>query len=137
MAYLFKRERIHQSLRLGLFGAWKHSQPSLHSQLEVLHRSCPLLLGGFSLFGEEGFLDLDENRRQQDETVRLFGSTAGLHELAALGIKIPTDHLMGSYEMNFMEQLQQAYRDDNLLGDIELSDLCQVKIFPTVRFQDR
>ena len=39
MAYLFAKDVLHQSLRLGLAGAWEHDHPEMLDALRLLYRS--------------------------------------------------------------------------------------------------
>jgi hypothetical protein len=47
MAYLFAKDVVQQSLRLGFAGAWDYSNPDLAQPLAMIEKHCPLLLRSF------------------------------------------------------------------------------------------
>ncbi len=47
MAYLFVRDVIQQSLRLGLVGVWDHTYPELIEALDLLNTQYPTLIQSF------------------------------------------------------------------------------------------
>ena len=51
MGYLFSRDVMSQSMRLGLAGSWEY-YPQLTEALTLLQEYCPLLVRGFLPIGE-------------------------------------------------------------------------------------
>ena len=44
MAYLFRLDQFHHSVRLGLAGSWRDSHPILLQIIQELYKSCPRLI---------------------------------------------------------------------------------------------
>jgi hypothetical protein len=47
MAYLFAKDVVQQSLRLGFAGAWEYTHPNLSDPMAIIKEHCPLLLRSF------------------------------------------------------------------------------------------
>ena len=60
MGYLFSREVLSQSLRLGLAGAWDHHHPEFIDALRMINTDCPSLV--------QSFLPIGERDAQEEET---------------------------------------------------------------------
>ena len=57
MGYLFSKDVMAQSLRLGLAGAWNVTHPEIVDALSLIDTACPTLVGSFLPVGEQ---DMDE-----------------------------------------------------------------------------
>jgi len=58
MAYLFTKDRLRQSLRLALAGAWINSYPDIIRRLSSIQGNCPTLMDKYISSNEDGLLDL-------------------------------------------------------------------------------
>ncbi|KAL8915963.1 MAG: hypothetical protein Q9208_008763 [Pyrenodesmia sp. 3 TL-2023] len=72
MGYLFAKDVLKQSMRLGLAGSWDHSHPDLMEALEFLESRCPSLLKSFLPTSEHTIQDAeDETQPQRSHMVDL------------------------------------------------------------------
>jgi hypothetical protein len=70
MAYLFSRERVKQSVRLGFAGAWDHDHPELRPMLDQIQRNCPHLIRSFTPRYEHDLMVNDDIDVEADITVQ-------------------------------------------------------------------
>ena len=63
MGYLFSRDLLLQSIRLGLAGAWDHGHPHIVAALQQIDSTCPALINAFLPISEQS---LDESVQSQD-----------------------------------------------------------------------
>jgi hypothetical protein len=124
MAYLFTKDRLRQSLRLALAGAWSHLHPDITQRLSIIQSNCPTLVDKYISSGEDGLLDLQDKPIKPD---RCFGSRKSWLEYGSyLGIDM-ADPLP-------LERLQQACR--TIYGiDPDAETLCLALAFPNIRIR--
>ncbi|RDW84612.1 hypothetical protein BP6252_02202 [Coleophoma cylindrospora] len=60
MAYLFAKENVRQSLRLGLAGSWEEAFPELEEPLHMIQEHCPRLVRSFVPLNERS-MEMDDN----------------------------------------------------------------------------
>lgn len=59
MGYLFAKDVLRQSIRLGLAGAWDHEYPEISESMDSLKETCPNLV--------KSFLPVSEHKNEQEE----------------------------------------------------------------------
>jgi hypothetical protein len=69
MGYLFSRERVKQSIRLGFAGAWNHEYPELRAMLDQIETNCPHLMQSFVPRHERGMSDTTDGTEAEAEVV--------------------------------------------------------------------
>lgn len=138
MAYLFKKDKFRQSLRLGFAGAWRHTHPAVSCQLASIQATCPLLTDHFIISNEPGLLD-DLNSDEFSDEFRAFKcADARLDSvLSTLDIAIPGGHSQGLLERQFLSRLKLAYRDLYGIQNPEVSMNCKINSFANIRFKKR
>jgi hypothetical protein len=133
MAYLFGKDRLAQSLRLGFAGAWHYKYARLSHQLMSLQESCPYLIGSFMSPNETDLPCYTKQKLRSVEQVpsgpshstdntnlSVFGqSNLFAPTLHSLRIDIPSGYIQNHSQRIFANKLKQIYRD-NL--NLELSD---------------
>ena len=60
MAYLFTKDVVRQSIRLGLAGAWAYDYPELNEPLSLLYEKCPRLLNSFVPISEHNKTEVND-----------------------------------------------------------------------------
>jgi len=60
MAYLFTKDVVRQSIRLGLAGAWAYDYPELSKPLSLLYEKCPRLLNSFVPTSEHNMTEVND-----------------------------------------------------------------------------
>ena len=117
MGYLFARDVMTQSLRLGLAGAWSHGHPELVEALSLLDEQCPTLVKGFLPIGEqegvddgsaEGFNSIEVDDEHRFGQVFMRGFQLDRH----FGIKASTNLMKLDPQYRFIQHLMTAYRTD-------------------------
>lgn len=114
MAYLFAKDVVRQSLRLGLAGAWNHEYPELMDALVLLDTQCPTLVKSFLPVDEQGMDDVAEGCHSvladdQHEAGEL--SLIGF-VLNGFQITATTNLMRLSPQHDFIQHLMAAYRQD-------------------------
>jgi hypothetical protein len=142
MAYLFNKDNVRQSFRLGLAGAWKSDHPELRQWLCELAQSCPLLISGLIHSGEdpEFMSHLQLSRHNPDPVyyphpVHLKPSVYRRLGGVDLAVKFFQNDLGGPGK-GFSDALQLAYCDDFSLH-ISQPLHYAIACFESVRFHDR
>jgi ribosomal protein S17E len=143
MAYLFGKDRLAQSLRLGLAGAWHQNYPQLSHQLMSLLGSCPSLIESFMSPNE-----YDENKHKLMNIVPSESSSAGKVDIKAFGqdnslaqtlrylkIDIPSGYIQNHSQRVFADKLKQIYRDD--FNSNFSNNLYVTRLVANVQFKDR
>lgn len=69
MAYLFTKDNVMQSLRLGFSGAWTHDHPELPDPLGYIHTHCPQLIDSFVPPSERKENEVDADEEDGDDGV--------------------------------------------------------------------
>jgi hypothetical protein len=134
MAYLFKKDKFRQSLRLGFAGAWRHTHPAVSCQLASIQATCPLLTDHFIMSNEPGLLDdlnSDEFRAFKCADARLDSV------LSTLDIAIPGGFSQGLLERQFLSRLKLAYKDLYGIQNPEVYMNCKINSFANIRFKKR
>ena len=67
MGYLFSRDVLLQSLRLGLAGAWDVTHPEVVEGLRQLELHCPVLIKSFLPRGERDLKDIEDDEDQEQD----------------------------------------------------------------------
>ena len=115
MAYLFAKDVIQQSLRLGLAGAWNHDHPELMSAMQVLDKQCPTLIKSFLPVNEqdlddaEGFHSVTTDSQHCAAQLSWKGFVLGVDSFR---IKATTNLMKLSPQHDFIQHLMAAYRQD-------------------------
>ena len=140
MAYLFKKDRLVQSLRLGFAGAWAHKHPLLSQCLSRVQLHCPTLAGSFTNPSLTSISDSQDTQSKfvcgpNHESIHAFNqSSTQLTDL--LGVQIPTrGYVQNSAQRSFRKRLKEAYINDY---KIDWQDtLCNIELFNNIRFINR
>lgn len=148
MAYLFGKDRLAQSLRLGFAGAWHHKFARLSNRLTSLQESCPYLSGSFISPNEtdlpcyterklQNVEQIPESSHSTDNTnIKVFGRnnlfTQTLHYLQ---IDIPSGYIQNHSQRVFANKLKQIYRDD--LNIDYNNNLYVTRLVANIQFRDR
>jgi hypothetical protein len=69
MAYLFAKDNIAQSLRLGFAGAWVYAYPELADPLQLIRQHCPHLIDSFLPLSECDHNIKDDNDSYNNDQV--------------------------------------------------------------------
>lgn len=116
MGYLFSRDVIQQSLRLGLAGAWDHDFPEMVEALRMLNDECVTLVQSFLPIGEQ---DLDEadmegyhNVIGDNEHRSAQVTMAGFVLDGYFRIKASTKLMKLDPQHRFIQHLMAAYRNE-------------------------
>lgn len=129
MAYLFQRDSIRQSCRLGLFGAWDHL-PSTSLLQEVISK-CPNLHQSYTMF--------DEDSTMSPFSIQ-FHNKLDTHQVGqSEKIEIPyTDRMMAEKPL-FIQKLIQSYQSDYYHISPPDDLLCsnRLVLFSKLAFADR
>ena len=113
MGYLFARDVIYQSLRLGLAGAWDHDHPEIVDALRLLDSKCSLLVKSF-LPTNELAIDDDESSNAQS-TNQHFSVQLSLRGFSMDGhfrMRATTNLMRLSPQHDFVQHFMAAYRKD-------------------------
>ena len=112
MGYLFSRDVMTQSIRLGLAGAWDHHHPELMQALHMVDNLCPSLVQSFLPTGEQTIKDDNDTAHTvvgDRQHLRAQLSNGGFELRGELSInngaklmKLPPQH-------PFLQQLLHAY----------------------------
>lgn len=117
MAYLFAKDVIQQSLRLGLAGAWNHDHPELMEALVLLDEQCPTLVKSFLPVDEQD-INLDDMEgshsvKMDDQhcapQLSLRGFVLNTHSFR---VKATTNLMKLDPQHDFIQHLMTAYRQD-------------------------
>jgi hypothetical protein len=145
MAYLFNKDRLAQSLRLGFAGAWSYEYPFVSHCLAQIHSRCPRLSSSFTASFMTDALDTTNTTEMpcqyatdfSHSNIRGFNNSAtkATDFLHNLQITIPTRGFVQSgVERFFYSKLVDAYARDyrvNCYGK-----LCNINLFDNIRFEN-
>jgi hypothetical protein len=140
MAYLFGKDTMQQSLRLGFAGAWAHTFPSLSRRLGTIQSHCPNLASSFIGSSRAGLLEPTTEERSKyvsdsnHTDISAFGRVS-TERTDGLGVEIPTAFAQSFGEREFFSRLQQAYRTTYNANCT--NRLCDIRQFGAVRFVNR
>jgi hypothetical protein len=143
MAYLFEKDILLQSLRLGFVGAWTHTHPSLSQRLARIQSYCPNLARSFIVSCRAGLLeptiDLAKTRSKYVSDYNHTGISVfvgiSIERTNNLSVKIPTRFAQSLDERDFFSRLQRAYRCTYNANCT--NRLCDIRQFGAVRFKTR
>lgn len=117
MGYLFARDVMQQSLRLGLVGAWDHDHPEMVEALRMLNDRCDTLVQSFLPVGEQ---DLNEDALAEgfhsvlgdDEHHSAQVSMRGFVLDGYFRIRATTNLMKLDPQHSFVQHLMAAYRNE-------------------------
>lgn len=134
MAYLFQKDCLRQSLRLGLSGAWSQLNPVQYDMLVRISDKCPRLINSFILLQEEGQADIDQTLPQRSQ---LYGDENLMSPaLDLLQIRILHSQCPIIYNEPFLLQLRHAYQEAG--QDMKsVPNIHNLQMSPCVSFNDR
>ena len=123
MAYLFAKDVVVQSLRLGFAGAWRQASPDLQDPLELIRQHCPELTESFLPPSERTIdaiafaADKEGDNVQQDAlhqsvkvSIKGFVLTHSIADQLQLRHNTSLGNLSAAHL--FIQQLQQAFHQD-------------------------
>jgi hypothetical protein len=147
MAYLFQKDSLRQSFRLGFAGAWQYSHPIATQELNSIEKSCPILVNSLILINETETLASERvsnvsSTFSNSEVLSAFGSAESANTFATtlqqLRIQIPYKVICNQYEELFVRKLQQAYGDAYGIQNPSISsNNCKIDSCANVRFKRR
>ena len=118
MGYLFSRDVMQQSLRLGLVGAWDHDFPEMVEALRMLNDQCATLVQSFLPIGEQ---DRDEDEAHAEGYHNVLGdnehhsaqvSISGFVLDGYFRIMASTKLMKLDPQHKFVQHLMAAYRNE-------------------------
>ena len=118
MGYLFTRDVMQQSLRLGLVGAWDHDFPEMVEALRMLNDQCATLVQSFLPVGEQ---DHDEDEAHAEGFHNVLGddehhssqvSLSGFVLDGYFRIMASTNLMKLNIQHRFVQHLMAAYRNE-------------------------
>ena len=122
MGYLFAKDVMKQSLRLGLAGAWAHTHPDVMKKMRILHERCPSLVQSFLPVSEQDEVEAETRRRLHPDSdhVRPGLSLSGFVLPKANEWAISSSTKPGALPHNhlFVRQLREAYSRDYSLRNV-------------------
>jgi hypothetical protein len=148
MAYLFGKDTLLQSLRLGFAGAWVYTHPTLSERLEGIQSCCPNLTSSFLVSGRPGLLEPTVNLAKTSKKkakyyvsdynhtdINVFGEISTGRK-SDLNVEIPAPFAQTPGERIFFSCLQRAYRRTYNNANCT-NRLCDIEQFSAVRFKTR
>ena len=119
MGYLFAKDVLRQSLRLGLAGAWRVTHPEVIDSLAKLADKCPTLVNSFLPLPEQKLEQLYEKKRdlrEDEDHIFLYVSQKGwrLQSEISTYYRLSPRSKPGALgpRSSFLEQLDRAYDID-------------------------
>lgn len=143
MAYLFAKDVVRQSIRLGLAGAWAHNFPDLEQAMNGLKTACPHLMDSLLPTAEHGNVEIEDEAGQsvqEDPThhkVALSLKGFCLHSEATnyFQVQSTTDPLRLDARHPFAIHLREAFgRDYDIHNIARISTQHRIRWFQRLAF---
>ena len=139
MGYLFARDVMKQSLRLGLAGVWNHDHPELMESLELLDTQCPALVHSFLPISEQMDEDGDDEGSHNvvgDDEHRSAQLSIKGFEMGPFFYMKPSTNLMKlDLQHMFVQHLMAAYRTEYSMHVLDLGQRA-VKWYQRIAYID-
>jgi hypothetical protein len=124
MAYLFSKDNISQSLRLGFAGGWAKAFPELSGPLKMIEASCPSLIRSFVPHSERYIMDANDDDddtggikvQEDDEHTQVHITLKGykITQRVANILQVKKDLILSTMPSTslFSQLLRQAFEQD-------------------------
>ena len=128
MAYLFAKDVLHQSMRLGLAGAWEYDHPELLDALRLLDTQCKTLVQSFLPIGEQandededdGDTPIHHDALPDDMHLKVRLSMRGFVLDGYFRIRATTNLMKLSPQHDFVQHFMAAYRNEYGINIMDL-----------------